>query len=59
MAALPALVFICAGCSGVNATGSVSPASFLLPGLLRADPLPARPDRILPADEPAVEVAQF
>jgi hypothetical protein len=27
-----------AGCSGINTTQSVSPASFFLPGLLKADP---------------------
>jgi len=27
-----------AGCSGINAGGSVSPASFFLPGLMKADP---------------------
>ncbi|HXR05230.1 MAG TPA: hypothetical protein VN836_11035 [Verrucomicrobiae bacterium] len=26
------------GCGGVNASQSVSPASFFLPGLLKADP---------------------
>jgi hypothetical protein len=34
LAALP-LVF--AGCSGINTTQSVSPASFFLPGLLKND----------------------
>ena len=29
-----------AGCSGINASGSVSPASFFIPGA-KADPLPA------------------
>jgi len=48
-----------AGCSGINTTQSVSPATFLLPGLLQADPPPAHPDRVLPADEPLTEVAQF
>jgi hypothetical protein len=27
-----------AGCSGINASGSVSPATFFLPGLMKADP---------------------
>jgi hypothetical protein len=27
-----------AGCSGINASTSVSPASFFLPGLMKADP---------------------
>jgi hypothetical protein len=32
-----------AGCSGINAGTSVSPASFFLPGLLKADPPAATP----------------
>ena len=32
-----------AGCSGINAGGSVSPASFFLPGLMKADPPAATP----------------
>ena len=35
MLALPAILGT--GCSGINAGGSVSPASFFLPGLLKAD----------------------
>jgi hypothetical protein len=30
-----------AGCSGINAGGSVSPATFFLPGLMKADPAPS------------------
>jgi len=47
-----------AGCSGINAGGGASPASFLLPGLLQADPPLAHPDLILPTNEPATEAAQ-
>jgi hypothetical protein len=37
--ALPAaLALFGAGCGGINASQSVSPASFFLPGILRADP---------------------
>ena len=32
-----ALALGCAGCGGINASRSVSPASFLLPGLMKAD----------------------
>jgi len=53
------LLLLGAGCSGINATKSVSPASFLLPGLLQNDPPPARPDESLPAVEPLPLVAQF
>ena len=37
LAMLMALVLLSAGCSGINAGASVSPASFFLPGLLKAD----------------------
>jgi hypothetical protein len=37
---LLALVPLIAGCSGVNAGGSVSPATFLLPGLMQNEPEP-------------------
>ncbi|HUZ07918.1 MAG TPA: hypothetical protein VMV89_10580 [Candidatus Paceibacterota bacterium] len=37
-ALLAATALSAAGCSGINASQSVSPASFFLPGLLRADP---------------------
>ncbi|MCX6886098.1 MAG: hypothetical protein NTX27_13765 [Verrucomicrobia bacterium] len=37
------------GCSGVNATRSVSPATFLLPGVMKYEaPKPASPDQTLP-----------
>jgi len=36
-AALAAMVLLGTGCGGINASGSVSPASFFLPGLLRND----------------------
>jgi hypothetical protein len=49
-----AVVMLGAGCSGINASKSISPASFFLPGLLKADPPPAKPDGVLPADLPAL-----
>jgi hypothetical protein len=55
----PALLLLVAGCSGINASHSISPASFFLPGLLKADPPPADPNRTLPADEPVQQIAQF
>lgn len=51
-AAVLALLVLGAGCSGINTTGSVSPASFFLPGLLKADPPPAHPEQALPAGQP-------
>ncbi len=38
MAMLPAVALLGAGCGGINASQSVSPASFFLPGLLKACP---------------------
>jgi len=58
-AALSALLFAVAGCSGISTTQSVSPATFLLPGLMKADPPPAPPERVLPAETPGTEVAQL
>jgi hypothetical protein len=46
------------GCSGINTTQSVSPATFLLPGLLQADPPSAPPGLILPAQQPSNDAAQ-
>jgi len=37
---LLALVGLGSGCSGINASGSVSPASFILPGLGEMHPNP-------------------
>jgi hypothetical protein len=40
--ALAAALLLGTGCSGINASRSVSPASFFLPGLMQAKP-PAEP----------------
>jgi hypothetical protein len=45
-----------AGCSGINASKSISPATFLLPGFMQADPPTAHPETALPAPDPAEEV---
>jgi hypothetical protein len=42
------LLLVTAGCSGIHASHSVSPASFLLPGLLKADPPAPAPDALTP-----------
>ena len=53
-AVLLVLSGLTAGCSGVNANGSVSPASFFLPGLMRIEPpAPA------PADADATKPVEF
>jgi hypothetical protein len=56
-ALLPALMLVGAGCGGISASKSVSPASFFLPGLLKADPPPAQSDPVLPGNEPPEELA--
>ncbi len=40
------------GCGGINASKSVSPASFLIPGLLQADPPVQAPMTGVPNPEP-------
>jgi len=45
------LLVLAAGCGGINMRQSISPASFLLPGLIQADPQPA------PAELPLPDVA--
>jgi hypothetical protein len=52
------VVLLGAGCSGINASKSFSPADFLLPGLLQADPPSAHPDQLLPTQEPSTDAAQ-
>jgi len=56
---LPALLLPLAGCGGLTASKSISPASFLLPGLLQAVPQPPQPDSTIPTVEPGPEIAQF
>ncbi len=42
---LPLLLLATAGCSGINATKSVSPLDFILPGLMKVEPpQPVAPD---------------
>ena len=53
LALLAALPLVGAGCSGVNTSQSVSPASFFLPGLLRND-TPSNPPAAAP--EPPTEI---
>jgi hypothetical protein len=48
---LPVLALSGVGCSGINAGGSVSPATFFLPGLLKADPPKTNP-LVLPVETP-------
>jgi hypothetical protein len=49
---LAAIVLIGTGCSGINTTHSVSPATFLLPGFFgQAPPTPAASPAPVPAAE--------
>jgi hypothetical protein len=61
--ALVALAVLAAGCGGINASHSISPASFLLPGLLKTEPppaqtAPAETDPTLPESPTVQQVAQ-
>jgi hypothetical protein len=47
-ASLLAVVALGAGCSGIHASKSISPATFLLPGLMKNDAPPAQ-DSMPPA----------
>jgi hypothetical protein len=55
---LAALLVTGAGCGGFNGSHSVSPASFFLPGLLKADPPPPPPEIPAPQLELTNMVAQ-
>jgi hypothetical protein len=55
LAMLTAFMLGCAGCGGINANQSVSPASFFLPGLMKAAPPETNTPVALP--EPSKEVA--
>jgi hypothetical protein len=46
-----------AGCSGINTGATVSPASFFLPGLMKADP-PAATNAPVAASAPSQQLAQ-
>jgi hypothetical protein len=54
---LPSVALLGTGCSGINTSHSVSPATFLIPGLLKAEP--ARPDaEPVPEVTPPVQIAR-
>src|SRR5438067_11651101 len=56
MAIAAAGLLLGVGCSGINASKSISPLDFLLPGILKVDPPPAQPDGTSPAEQ-AKEIA--
>jgi hypothetical protein len=54
-----ALATLSTGCSGVNATGTVSPLMFLVPGLGQTGPAPGcTPVTATPSPEPVQILAQ-
>ena len=53
-----AITLLCAGCGGINASHSVSPLDFLLPGILKTDPEPAPADMIVPQMAQIQQVAK-
>jgi hypothetical protein len=56
------MLLLVAGCSGINASKSVSPLDFFLPGLMKADPPPSNldPAQPIPATtEPVKQVAKI
>jgi len=53
-----ALALFGAGCGGINATGTVSPATFFLPGLLKNDtPIAVLTNAPAALPDPAKELA--
>lgn len=58
LAIIPVIALLTSGCSGFNGSGSISPATFLLPGLMKADPMPEQNRDRLPASEPVKVLAQ-
>jgi len=54
---LAALALCGAGCAGINASESVSPASFFLPGIMRADP-PAATNALVAVSDVSNQLAQ-
>jgi hypothetical protein len=58
LAMAAALMLACTGCGGVNASQTVSPASFLLPGLLKVDPPMTNAPAAAPVISKEVALAQ-
>jgi hypothetical protein len=57
LAMLAFLTLFSTGCGGINASKSVSPASFFLPGLMKADP-PAATNAPVAVSAPFQQLAQ-
>ena len=54
---IPAVLTV--GCSGVNATGSVNPLMFLMPGLGQTSPKPVETPPQSPPADPLLEPIQI
>ena len=52
------LTLLATGCGGFRAKYSVSPLSFLLPGLVKVEPKPVDPDNKSAIDDHSKELAQ-
>jgi hypothetical protein len=57
LAMLAFVLWLGAGCSGINASGSVSPATFFLPGIMKADPPVANPAPVASVSVPMNQLA--
>ncbi|MSU59996.1 MAG: hypothetical protein EXS35_17810 [Pedosphaera sp.] len=55
--AYAALLVAATGCSGINASKSISPLDFILPGLLKAEPASEPVDVTIPEMTTAQQVA--
>jgi hypothetical protein len=53
-----ALALLGAGCGGISASQSVSPASFFLPGILKADPPAATNAPVAVVSDLSIQLAQ-
>jgi hypothetical protein len=51
------LTFLATGCGGLRASYSVSPLTFFLPGLVKAEPKSAKPENKSATDDPSKEFA--
>jgi hypothetical protein len=45
---LAAVSLLTAGCGGISASRTISPLDFLLPGIIKADPVPAPQNPVAP-----------
>jgi len=61
LAIVPAIILSVTGCGGFSGSHSVSPATFFLPGILKAEPvkpqLQTQPELTTPKLEPPKQVA--